>query len=80
LDEISKYPDVKIIASQDGGFSRAGALTVMENYLQKYGVGEIDAVYTHNDEMAIGAVEAIEKAGREELFGWIVSVTGEGRP
>lgn len=76
-DEISKYPDVKIIASQDGEFSRDSALIVMENYLQKYGEGEIDAVYTHNDEMAIGAVEAIEKAGRTELLGWIVSVDGQ---
>jgi ribose transport system substrate-binding protein len=76
-DEIDKHPDVTIIASQDGEFSRDSALIVMENYLQKFGAGEIDAVYTHNDEMAIGAVEAIEKAGRDELLGWIVSVDGQ---
>ncbi len=74
---IDQYPDIEIVASQDGGFARDQALTVMENYLQKYAAGEIDAVYTHNDEMAIGAVEAIEKAGRDELLGWIVSVDGQ---
>lgn len=74
---IDQYPGIEIIASQDGGFARDTALTVMENYLQKYAAGEIDAVYTHNDEMAIGAVEAIEKAGRDELLGWIVSVDGQ---
>lgn len=74
---IDQYPGIEIVASQDGGFARDTALTVMENYLQKYAAGDIDMVYTHNDEMAIGAVEAIEKAGRDELLGWIVSVDGQ---
>lgn len=74
---IDQYPGIEIIASQDGGFARDSAMTVMENYLQKYAAGEVDAVYTHNDEMAIGAVEAIENAHRDELLGWIVSVDGQ---
>jgi len=35
----------------------------MEGYLQKYGVDGIDLVYAHNDDMALGAIEAIEAAG-----------------
>ena len=74
---LEQYPDINIITSQDGNFSRETAMNVMENILQKYPAGEIDGVFTHNDEMAIGIVEAIEKAGRDELFGWIVSVDGQ---
>ena len=35
----------------------------MEGFLQKYGVDGIDLVYAHNDDMALGAIEAIEAAG-----------------
>jgi simple sugar transport system substrate-binding protein len=37
----------------------------MEGFLQKYGVDGIDLVYAHNDDMALGAIEAIEAAGAE---------------
>jgi ribose transport system substrate-binding protein len=37
----------------------------MEDMLQRFGPGEINAVYCHNDEMALGAVTAIQAAGRE---------------
>ncbi|WP_084074929.1 ABC transporter substrate-binding protein [Demequina sp. NBRC 110052] len=51
--------------SQTGDFTRDGGKTVMEGFLQKYGVDEIDLVYAHNDDMALGAIEAIEAAGAE---------------
>jgi ribose transport system substrate-binding protein len=61
-DEIAKHPDMKIIASQTGNFSRATAQGVMQNVAQSLGK-QINAVYAHNDEMALGAVQALSAAG-----------------
>ncbi|WP_086756324.1 ABC transporter substrate-binding protein [Nostoc sp. 106C] len=59
---IANYPNMKIIASQTADFSRAAAQRVMENIIQAKG-SEITAVYAHNDEMALGAIQAIKSAG-----------------
>ncbi len=61
-EAISKFPDMKIIASQSGDFTRSKGKTVMEALLEAH-KGEIDAVYAHNDDMALGAIQAIEAAG-----------------
>lgn len=55
--------DLKVVAKQTANFDRAEGLTVMENILQAQ--PEIDAVFAHNDEMALGALEAIKASGRE---------------
>ncbi len=59
---IKKYPDIKIVARQEAGFDRAKGMTVMENILQAQ--PEIDGIFCHNDEMALGALRAVEAAGR----------------
>ncbi|PXY27675.1 ABC transporter substrate-binding protein [Prauserella muralis] len=51
----------KIVASQTGDFTRAKGKEVMEAFLKS--AGEIDVLYAHNDDMALGAIEAIEGAG-----------------
>jgi ribose transport system substrate-binding protein len=64
-----KCPDggLKIVASQPGDFNPDKGLTVMENILQAQ--SDIDAVYTHDDDMAQGVVQAIRNAGRDdEMF------------
>ncbi len=61
---MDKYPDLEVIARQPAAFDRAEGMTVMENILQ--GNPEIDAVFAHNDNMALGAMEAIEAAGRSD--------------
>jgi ribose transport system substrate-binding protein len=64
-----KCPDggVRIVASQPGDFNPDKGLTVMENILQAQ--SDIDAVYTHDDDMAQGVVQAIRNANREdEMF------------
>jgi simple sugar transport system substrate-binding protein len=61
---ISSQPGMKIIASQSGDFRRTGGKEVMEALLKKHG-NEITAVYAHNDDMAIGAIQAIEEAGKK---------------
>ncbi|QGU94657.1 substrate-binding domain-containing protein [Clostridium bovifaecis] len=61
-EAIAKNPNIKVVAQQSADFDRAKAMTVMENILQAN--PEIDAVYAANDEMALGALEAIEASGR----------------
>ena len=58
-----KGTKIDTIASQTGDFTRDGGKKVMEGFLQKYGVKGIDLVFAHNDDMALGAIEAIEAAG-----------------
>lgn len=52
----------KILRSQSGDFQRLGGKEVMEAFLKAEGEN-IDAVYAHNDDMALGAIQAIEEAG-----------------
>lgn len=59
---IAKYPGLTIIDSQSGDFRRTGGKEVMEAFLKKHGK-DIDVLYAHNDDMALGAVQAIEEAG-----------------
>lgn len=61
---MDKYSGMEVIARQPAGFDRAEGMTVMENILQ--GNPEIDAVFAHNDNMALGAMEAIAAAGRSD--------------
>lgn len=62
LDAIKSSPDIKILASQPADFSRAEGQKVMENLIQAHGKN-ITTVYTHNDEMALGAIQALKAAG-----------------
>jgi simple sugar transport system substrate-binding protein len=61
-EALAKYPGLKIIDSQSGDFRRAGGKEVMEAFLKKHGRA-INIVYAHNDDMALGAIQAIEEAG-----------------
>jgi len=60
LEAISKYPGITVITGDDCGYQRQKARTYMENFLQQHKV--FDAVYAHNDEMAIGALLAMKDA------------------
>ena len=62
VDAIAKYPGLKIIDSQNGDFRRSGGKEVMEALLKKHG-RDINIVFAHNDDMALGAIQAIEAAG-----------------
>jgi galactofuranose transport system substrate-binding protein len=67
--------NIEIIDTQTGNFTRAEAIPVMEAFLKKYG-DDVDGVFIHNDDMAIGAIEAIKAAGIEPGELKIVSVDG----
>lgn len=55
--------NLKVVAKQTANFDRAEGLSVMENILQAQ--PDIDAVFAHNDEMALGALEAVKASGRD---------------
>jgi len=59
---ISADPKFKVIASQSGDFTRAKGKEVMEAFLKSN--PDIDVLYAHNDDMGLGAIEAIEGAGK----------------
>jgi galactofuranose transport system substrate-binding protein len=61
-EEIAARPEIEIVASQPGDFSRAGGKQVMEAFLRS--TPNIDVVYAHNDDMGLGAIEAIKAAGK----------------
>ena len=60
---IDENPGMEMVASQSGNFNRAEGQNVMEQILG--GNPDLDAVYAHNDEMAIGAIQALKDAGRK---------------
>jgi len=67
-DALAEYPEMTIIASQTANCKRAEGMTVMENLLQGANVAEdLAIVATCNDEMAIGAVQALKAAGLSDV-------------
>jgi ribose transport system substrate-binding protein len=77
FDEAIAGSPVKVIAGNSGDYDRAQGLKVMEDYLQRFPKGQLDAVFAHNDEMALGAIQAIKEAGRTEIT--VTGVDGEGQ-
>ncbi len=66
MKEAIEGTNIEVLDSQTGEGNREKCQQVMENYLVKYGKGEIDAVYTFDDNAAYGAWNAIEAAGRQD--------------
>src|SRR5690349_20784718 len=62
-DVIKADPKFKVIASQTGQFTRTDGKEVMEAFLKAH--PKIDVLYAHNDDMGLGAIEAIEAAGKK---------------
>jgi len=60
--EAIEGTDINVLDSQTGDFTRDGGKKVMEGYLQKYG-SDIDVLFAHNDDMGLGALDAIKAAG-----------------
>ena len=61
---IAGHENIKITRSQTGDFTRAKGKEVMESFLKAEGGGKtICALYAHNDDMAVGAIQAIKEAG-----------------
>ena len=76
MEGLEAFPNLTVAASQTADYLREPATSFMEDMLQRFGPGEIDAVYAHNDEMALGAIEAIKEAGRlEEIL--VIGIDGQ---
>ena len=61
---IKDHDNLEIVRSQTGDFTRAQGKEVMESFLQaENGGADICALYAHNDDMAVGAIQAIKEAG-----------------
>lgn len=69
---LDKAPDVKLLAQQTGNWNRDEGMRITEDWLQRF--PEIDAIAAENDEMAMGALQAIEAAGRKEIL--VVGIDG----
>ncbi len=64
-DAIAKFPGMKIVFSQTGEFTRAKGKEVTEALLKSPQGSQITALFAHNDDMALGAIQAIEEAGKK---------------
>ena len=62
---LAKYPSIHLLAEQTAEWDRAKAMSLMENWMQAYG-DRINAVFAQNDEMAMGALLAIENAKKKD--------------
>lgn len=63
---MKQYSNFKIVEMQTGNWTTVEAMNVMESYLAKY--KDLKAVYCHNDAEALGAVQAIKNAGRNNVI------------
>lgn len=76
-EALAAWPGMKIIKSQSGNFERAKGKEVFEAFLRSPDGPRITALYAHNDDMALGALQAIEASGKKpgtDLI--VVSVDG----
>ncbi len=65
LDEIRRIaPEIRVLDKQTARWDRARAISVAENFLTSY--PELDGIMAQNDDMAIGAMHAVESAGRQD--------------
>ncbi|MGJ8583503.1 MAG: galactofuranose ABC transporter, galactofuranose-binding protein YtfQ [Marinosulfonomonas sp.] len=60
---IKGHDNLEIVRSQTGDFTRSQGKVVMESFLKAEGGENICALYAHNDDMAVGAIQAIKEAG-----------------
>ncbi|MCC8180550.1 MAG: substrate-binding domain-containing protein [Planctomycetes bacterium] len=62
----AKYPNIKVLAEETANWQRDQGMTVMENWMTAYG-DQINGVCSNNDEMALGALNALQKSGRKDV-------------
>ncbi|WP_205474024.1 sugar ABC transporter substrate-binding protein [Nocardioides sp. SYSU D00038] len=65
-ESLAANPDVKLLDDQTANFSRAEALDVTKTLLTKHG-DELKGIWAANDDMALGALEALQQAGRDDV-------------
>jgi ribose transport system substrate-binding protein len=73
LDVFKNYPDIKILSRQSAMWNREKGLSVMQNFLTQF--AQIDAVWAGDDDVALGAIQAIKESGRGGQM-WVVGGGG----
>jgi len=63
IDKVSRF---KLLAAQDGNFQLPGGKQVMTSFISRFG-SRINMIYAHNDDMAVGALQALRAAGVTKL-------------
>ncbi|NLY77426.1 MAG: sugar ABC transporter substrate-binding protein [Tissierellia bacterium] len=64
---LSKYPGIEILAKESGNWQKDQGMNITENWITAYG-DKLKAILSNNDEMAIGAINALEAAGRDDVI------------
>lgn len=75
MKALASHPGMQIIADYNGDYLRGPALKVTENALQRFPAGSFDAIFVQADEMAVGVVQALKEAGRDDIP--VVGINGE---
>jgi ribose transport system substrate-binding protein len=75
-DALKEAPRISVVADQFCDYLREPAVKFVEEVLQRFGPGQIQAIYAHNDAMALGAMQVVEAAGRLKEIA-IVGIDGE---
>jgi ribose transport system substrate-binding protein len=75
-DALKEAPRISVVADQFCDYLREPAMKFVEEMLQRFGPGQIQAIYAHNDAMALGAMQVVEAAGRLKEIA-IVGIDGE---
>jgi ABC-type sugar transport system substrate-binding protein len=73
----STYPDIKVLAEETAEWQREKAVSVVENWITAYG-DTLDAIFANNDEMALGAIMALQSAGITDVLVFGVDATPDG--
>lgn len=64
---LKNFPDIKVLDRQDGEWAKEKSMQITENWLQAHG-DQIDAVVSHTDVMAMGAVDVLQSAGKTKVI------------
>ena len=75
-DGLTMAPRIKVVADQFCDYLREPAEKFVQDALQRFGPGQLQAIYAHNDQMALGAAKVVEAAGRSKEI-TIVGIDGE---
>lgn len=67
IEVLGRYPGIEVLATETGNWQRDQGLTITENWLIAHGE-ELDAILANNDEMALGAIQALKAAGRDDVI------------
>ncbi|MBV8375829.1 MAG: substrate-binding domain-containing protein, partial [Verrucomicrobia bacterium] len=75
-DALREAPRIRVVADQFCDYLREPAMKFVEDTLKRFGPGQVQAIYAHDDAMALGAMQVVEAAGRLKEIA-IVGIDGE---